>query len=204
MNLADFRYLIGKARQGDKNALGRLINQFRPYLWNLAKNQLDSAVAVRADPSDVVQQTCLEIHRDFHTFRGNEERELLAWFRQILHNNAANTIRDHVQAKKRSADKDRSMDDEAGRARPLRDQLAAEQSTPSADLIRLENRDGIRRILEELPPDQRQAIELRHLEGRSLQELASYFGRSEEAVAGLLKRGMQKLRARLDRLEGEQ
>ncbi len=204
MTFADFHHLIDRARDGDNSALGRLINQFRPYLWTLARSQLDSAVNVRADPSDVVQQTCLEIHRDFHTFRGNDERELLAWFKQILHNNAANTIRDHVRAKKRSADKDQSIDDAAGRASPLRNQLEAEQSTPSAELIRIEDEEQIRRLLEELPHDQREAVVLRHLEGRSLQQLATHFGRSEVAVAGLLKRGMQKLRAKLSQLESEQ
>ena len=46
----------------------------------------------------------------------------------------------------------------------------------------------------ELPEDQRKAVRLRHLEGFTLQQLAEHFDRSPEAVAGLLKRGLRKLR----------
>jgi RNA polymerase sigma-70 factor (ECF subfamily) len=51
--------------------------------------------------------------------------------------------------------------------------------------------------LEELPADQREAVRLRHLEGLPLAEIADRLGRSEDAVAGLLKRGMRTLRERL-------
>ena len=45
-----------------------------------------------------------------------------------------------------------------------------------------------------LPPDQHEAVRLRHLEGWSMQQLTAHFGRSETAVAGLLKRGLRGLR----------
>jgi RNA polymerase sigma-70 factor (ECF subfamily) len=48
--------------------------------------------------------------------------------------------------------------------------------------------------IESLPEDQREAIRLRHLEGWTLEQLAVRFGRSESAVAGLLKRGLRGLR----------
>ena len=65
------RELIEKAREGDNVALGQLIDQFRPLLIKQAREQLDSDLHVRADSSDVIQQTCLEIHRDFQAFRGD-------------------------------------------------------------------------------------------------------------------------------------
>ena len=49
-------------------------------------------------------------------------------------------------------------------------------------------------MLHNLPESQREAIRLRYLEGRSLKELAESLGRSETAVAGLLKRGLRNLR----------
>ena len=48
--------------------------------------------------------------------------------------------------------------------------------------------------LEILPEDQREAVRLRRLEGRSLAQLADHFGRSKDAVASLLKRGIENLR----------
>ena len=54
------------------------------------------------DASDIVQQTCMEGHRDFAAFRGQAEGELLAWLRRILEHNAAHTIERHVYAQKRT------------------------------------------------------------------------------------------------------
>jgi RNA polymerase sigma-70 factor (ECF subfamily) len=48
-----------------------------------------------------------------------------------------------------------------------------------------------------LPEAQQEAIRLRHLEGMSLAQIAQQMERSEEAVAGLIKRGLRGLRDRL-------
>jgi RNA polymerase sigma-70 factor (ECF subfamily) len=72
--------------------------------------------------------------------------------------------------------------------------LAADQSSPSHRAIRAEAAIKLARALRQLPEDQREAVRLRHLEGWSLSELAEHFGRSQFAVAGLVKRGLQTLR----------
>ena len=48
-----------------------------------------------------------------------------------------------------------------------------------------------------LPEDQRQAVELHHLQGLSLVEAGRCLGRSREAVAGLVFRGLKTLRVLL-------
>ena len=194
MGLGGFRELVLKARNGDTNALGELLDNYRPYLRVLAQNQLDSALNARVDPSDVVQQTCLEIHRDFQAFNGSLEGELLAWVKSILSNNVANTFRRHVYVKKRSIDNERSLDDTADGGQPRRHAVATTRSTPSVLAIRKEDNKALQNALDQLPEEQVEAVRLRHLEGWSLQQLAEHFDRSEGAVAGLLKRGMQKLR----------
>jgi RNA polymerase sigma-70 factor (ECF subfamily) len=45
-----------------------------------------------------------------------------------------------------------------------------------------------------LPDDQRQAVELHHLQGLSLADAGQHLGRSREAVAGLVFRGLKNLR----------
>ena len=188
------RELISQARAGDTEALNLLINEYRPYLCELARHQMDSVVNTRVDASDIVQQTCTEMYRDFALFRGTSEAELVGWVKRILKNNVVNTYRDNVHAKKRSLCAERRIDNKDDSYRALGDRIAGSTSTPSAKAVRRETSERIEALLSQLPDDQQEAVRRRHLEGWSLEELASHFDRSQTAVAGLLKRGMRKLR----------
>lgn len=58
--------------------------------------------------------------------------------------------------------------------------------------------------LAQLPRDQREVVELHHLQGLAVAEVAAAMGRSRPAVVGLLFRGLKKLRELLrDAGEGE-
>jgi RNA polymerase sigma-70 factor (ECF subfamily) len=48
--------------------------------------------------------------------------------------------------------------------------------------------------LTRLPEDQRQVVELHHLKGLAVAEVAAQMGRTRAAVVGLLFRGLKKLR----------
>ena len=48
--------------------------------------------------------------------------------------------------------------------------------------------------LHQIPETQAEAIRLRYMEGLSLSDIVERMGKSDTAVAGLLKRGLQKLR----------
>ena len=52
-----------------------------------------------------------------------------------------------------------------------------------------------------LPDAQREALVLHYLQGLPLTEVAGQLGRTEAAVAGLLHRGLKKLRERLQEWE---
>jgi RNA polymerase sigma-70 factor (ECF subfamily) len=58
--------------------------------------------------------------------------------------------------------------------------------------------------LPQLPDDQRVAVELHHLQGLSLADTGQRLGRSREAVAGLVFRGLKKLRSLLDEKANEE
>jgi RNA polymerase sigma-70 factor (ECF subfamily) len=79
--------------------------------------------------------------------------------------------------------------------------LAAEQSSPSQQAIRSERLLGLAEALETLPEAQREAVELHYWQDWSLAEIATHLHRSPAAVAGLLQRGLKKLRRHLQEAE---
>jgi RNA polymerase sigma-70 factor (ECF subfamily) len=188
--------LLRKAVSGDREALGDLLQEYRPYLRILARRQLDSAMNARVDASDIVQQTCLEAHRDFAAFHGTSKGELINWLRRILEHNALESIQRHIVTQKRSISQEVSVRDSDG-AGLLLDGVAGTGSSPSQRAMRTEHSLRVAAEIEALPEDQREAVRLRHLEGWHLSRLAQHFQRSESAVAGLVKRGLQSLRVRL-------
>jgi RNA polymerase sigma-70 factor (ECF subfamily) len=185
------------AKQGDENARGELLNRFRPYLNVIAQRMLDDRIQGRMDFSDVVQATFLEASRDFHSFRGDTVESFLAWLRNILRNNISTAHQEHLATQKRSARREVSMASPAGdngSEVQLANMLPAETSTPSQRLMRDEAAVVLANCMEQIPDTQRDAIRMRYLEGMSLKEISQKMDKSEMAVAGLLKRGLQGLR----------
>jgi RNA polymerase sigma-70 factor (ECF subfamily) len=169
------------------------LEAYRDYLSLLARH-LDRRLRGKLDSSDVVQQALLQAHRCRDQFRGRSEAEWLGWLRAIL----ASTVAEVARAFGRQLrDVAREMSvhqalEESGRR--FERWLAAQQSSPSARASRREQTARLAAALARLPDDQRAAVELHHLQGRTLAEVAHDLGRSKEAVAGLLFRGIKKLR----------
>ena len=173
------------------------LNRFRSYLLLLARGRLDVRLRGKLDPSDVVQQTLLEAHEGRVRFRGRTAGEQAAWLRQILARNLANAARDFGRAKRdvhREHALQAALDESASR---LEAWLAAEQSSPSQQAERHDRALALAEALDTLPEGQREALVLRHWQGRSLAEIAQVMGCSTAAVTGLLYRGLKNLRQQL-------
>src|SRR5262249_53538855 len=87
----------------------QLFDRYRHYLRLLAEAQLGRYLRAKCDPSDLVQQTLLEAHRDFAGFQGQHEGDLLAWLRRILAHNLFNEAR-RFNAQQRKASREVSLD----------------------------------------------------------------------------------------------
>jgi RNA polymerase sigma-70 factor (ECF subfamily) len=163
----------------------------------LARLQLDRQWHGRIDPSDLVQQTLLDARVRWHQL-GTENAELAAWLRKALANNLADAMR-NLRRARRDIRRERSLDValDASSAR-LAQWLAAEQSSPSAQAVQNEDLLRLADALTALPAPQREAIVLHHLQGRSLRDTAHELARSDVATAGLLHRGLKKLRELMD------
>ena len=166
------------------------LERYRGYLRLLAQLDLDPRLESKLDLSGVVQQTLLEAHQGQGEICRQGETVLLTWLRRILTRNLLDEIR-RVKRVGFDATRDQSLDEFSSIAEAS---LVAEQSSPSERASRNEELLRLARALEELPEDQRTVVVRHHLQGEPLARVASELGRTKPAVAGLLRRGLTKLR----------
>jgi RNA polymerase sigma-70 factor (ECF subfamily) len=176
---------------------------FREYLTLLARLQLGTRLQGKVDLSGVVQQTLLEAHQALERSSNRAVALTAAWLRQILANNLRDEVR-KLGAAARDVERERSLeaalDTSSSR---LEGFVATNQSSPSEQAMRQERLVALAAALALLPEDQRSAIELHHLKGCPLADVAWQLGRSKGAVAALLFRGLRKLRELLADADGE-
>lgn len=170
------------------------LEKFRAYLDLLVRQQIHGRLRAKLDASGVVQQTLWEAHQGWKDFRGRSEAEVAVWLRQILVRNLTDEIR-KLAAGKRDRARERSLEAAVEQSSAnLAALLAQKQSSPSQQAMRREQVLELAAALARLPEDQRTAVELHHLERYSLAEVGRQMNRSKEAVAGLLFRGLKRLR----------
>jgi RNA polymerase sigma-70 factor (ECF subfamily) len=177
------------------------LESFRNYLELLARAQLDPRLRGKMDAADLVQQTLLRAVAAKDRFRGDDAGRA-AWLRTIL----SRVMIDAVRKFGRPGGDEREWSLEAAiehSSARLEAFLAADQASPSGRAERNERLLRLADALAQLPEDQRRAVELRHLEGLSLAEIAERMGRSVDAVVGLIHRGLRGLRRDLEELRGE-
>ena len=188
--------MIELARQGNQEACGDLLQQYRPLLRIIAEQAIGARLRRRVDASDIVQQTCLEAHQALDGFRGASEPEFSAWIKQILRRNVSNVVRDEKAAKRDMA-REQPLYAPEDSITVFWQEPAAEASSPSQRAVRGEAAIRLAAALSALPDDQRLAVQLRHIEGMGLQDISDRMERTPPAVAGLIQRGLKALRKEL-------
>ena len=133
-----------------------------------------------------------------HQFRGTTEAEFASWLRSILAGLVANLVRRYLGTKQRDARLELALAVELENTSCLLDRgLVAPVSSPSEQAVKRETAFKLAGALDELPPDYRQVIVLRHLEGRPFAEVAQEMGRSVDSVEKLWVRALARLRKTL-------
>ncbi len=178
---------------------GSNLEKFRSYLHLWAEARLDPRLRRKVDASDVVQQTLLQAYQARDQFRGRSEGELAAWLRQILARTLIHLVRDLRRAKRdvaREHSVQRALDRSSVR---LESWLAAEQTSPSQHVARIEEALQAAEALESLPEDQRAAVVMYYWQGCTVAEIGEHLDRTPGAVGGLLTRGLRRLRGELSK-----
>jgi RNA polymerase sigma-70 factor (ECF subfamily) len=190
--------LIVQARRGSASSIGLLLQLYRNYLTVLATTQIEKRLQPRLSPSDVVQETMLRAHKNFGQFRGSTEQELVGWLRQILVNNLAKFVEQHVLAARRDVRREVSMERLGAALERSTIQLAAllpaADKSPSMAVQQREEAVVLADRLAQLPEDYREVLVLRNLQGLPFEEVAARMERSVGAVRMLWLRAIEKLR----------
>ena len=170
------------------------VEDYREYLRLLARLHLQPHLRGKLDPSDVVQQTLLQACKSLEQCRGESDAERAAWLRRILANVLADCAR-RFGAAARDVACERSLEQALEQSSAcLHAFLASDQSSPSQQVIHKEQLLRLSSALDQLPEDQRIAVELQQVQGLSVEDIARHMDRTKSAVGGLLRRGMRRLR----------
>ena len=177
-------------------ALSAELARHRPGLVRWVSRRLDPRIRGRVDPSDVVQDVCVEAFRRIDHFRARGGVGFLTWLRSLARDRLVDLRRAHLGRQRRSVMREVHAEETAG-VRPLVDRIPAEQSTPSHATARAERSTILRETLPLLSPTDRQVIELREFDGLSNGEVARRLGLTETAASARAMRALSRLGALL-------
>ena len=174
--MADPRELMSRYCDGDASAFRELYAAVAPKLYGyLVKMARSKAVA-----DDLLQQTFLKVHRARAAYvRGADP---LPWIYSIAHRTFLDVVRAGKRAKVGVADDE--LPDIAA---------ASEESGPDPELLA-----AALDALSELPEQQREAVVLTKLEGKSVAEAAAIAGTTVGAMKVRAHRGYEALRKKLE------
>jgi RNA polymerase sigma-70 factor (ECF subfamily) len=173
------------------------LEPYRQYLMLLAQVHLDPQLRGKLDPADLVQQAMLRAHLAFDGLRDRQPAVLSAWLRKILARTMADAMK-HYLRDKRDLGMELSLEANFDHSTSgMSAWLAADQSSPSQRAEKNEELLRLADALSLLPESYREVVVQKHLQGRTLQEIAEGSGRTVPSVVALLRRGLAELREQL-------
>ncbi len=171
-----------QAREGSREALGQILEEWRLYLFAIARQKMGRKLLVQGEAADFVQECFLEAQRNLAAFQGTKKREFGHWLRSILIHNLLDACRRCP----------------AARVCPLHDnlvvKLAGTGPSPVEEAIANESTLRLQLAMSHLTRDYREVV-LWHLEeDKSFAEIGHLIHRSSDAARKLWCRARQHLR----------
>jgi RNA polymerase sigma-70 factor (ECF subfamily) len=173
--------LIAHVAHGDSRALEQLYGRYSRVVYGLALKILNSA----EHAEDVVQETFWRVWRRAATFQ-NDSGQFAPWLFGIARNLCIDELRRRQARPATSAVESQVF-------------LAIPDGQPAVDELtwEAERRRLITSALGELPPDQRQVIELAYFGGLSQREIADHLDNPLGTVKTRVRLALQKLKGLL-------
>jgi RNA polymerase sigma-70 factor, ECF subfamily len=190
--------LLDQARDGDGEAIERLLTRFREPLRRVIELRLDPVLIRRVDASDIVQDVLLEANQRLVDYLRTPNMPFHLWLRHLAQDRIIDTHRRHRQAQRRSVDREQpiqraGLDDES--SMQIVQQLAASEPTPASAAIHAELHRRLMTAMDQLDDADRDIILMRHQEQISNQDVAVLLKLSEAAASMRYLRALRKLRA---------
>ena len=174
--------IINKARDGDKEAFGFLINQYQQYAFNLAFR----IVCNEDDARDVVQDSFIKIWKNMKQY--NPKIKFTTWMYKIV----SNTAIDHLRSiNKRNLV---SVDEHYNKLE------LTNTNHPEAQLNNKETGQLIRLISKTLSEKQKLVFVLRDLHGLSPTEVSNILDLPATSIKSNLFHARKVIREKLDKI----
>jgi RNA polymerase sigma-70 factor (ECF subfamily) len=197
--------LIEQAVRGDQRALGELLGQHRERLRRMVALRLDWRLRGRIDPSDVLQEACLDAARRLPEYYQNPTMPFFLWLRFLAGQRLVDENRKHLGAAARDAGREISLYHGAlpeASSAALAAQLLGRLTTPSQAAIRAERKIRLQEALNSLDPIDREVLALRHFEELSNTEAAAVLGLDKSAASKRYARALIRLKEILASMPG--
>lgn len=182
--------LAARAREGDREAYDELFAQAARRLELYVRLRLGKALREREESLDLLQETYLAAHRTFDRFEDRGDDAFVRWLCQIAENCIRARADYHGAAKRRPPA-------ELEHASSVLDRVEKGTLGPVTRAERTERRQQLVLAMEELPREEREAMLLRHFEGRDLETIAERLGTSATSARRILGRATVRLGALL-------
>ncbi len=193
--------LAVQAVSGDSLALERLLLTYHDRLAARIARKFPTFLKDSLDVEDILQKAYVGAFRDIRTFQPCGPEAFYRWLAAIADHRLQDTVKAHMRAKRpdhRRVD-GAAATPEGSSIQDWVNLVADREPTPSKAPARREAVQALQVALAGLPPDYREALQLRYLEGHGVAEVAAQMGRTLGAVLMLCNRGLKKLREAMGR-----
>jgi len=190
--------ILASARQGNADAVNRLLERHRAALRRLVQMRLDRKIAQRVDASDIVQDVLLEANDRLQDYLRDPKMPFHLWLRHLAKDRMIDMHRQHRGAQRRSMDREQALASPsfAGQSSfDLAGQLKDDELTPAAASIRKELEARFLAALDKMEDEDREILLMRHFEQLGNNETAEALGLSAAAAGMRHLRALRKLRS---------
>jgi RNA polymerase sigma-70 factor (ECF subfamily) len=199
--------LLARAKSGDAEALAALFNHYRDRLQRLVQLRLDRRLSGRVDPSDVLQEAYLEVHKRFAEHDRDPGLPFYLWLRLVTGQKLTDFHRHHLGMKMRDADREVSLVRGAlpqASSVSLAAQLLGKLTSATQAAIRAEHKVLVQEALNSMDPLDREVLVLRHFEYLSNDETALVLGLKKGTASQRYIRALKRLKEFLSSIPGLQ